>query len=318
MKNIINWFINLYALWIILAFAAGFVYPEWFAWFSGNWMTGAMAVVMLSMGLTLKVDDFKAIGKMPTAILLGAATQYGIMPFSAWTIARILHLDESLAVGLILVGCCPGGTASNLIAYIARANLALSIVMTSVSTILAVFLTPMLCQLLAGHYVPVDALGMFITILEVVLIPVALGITINYCFPIFVQKLGQTGPVISTWAIFFISGNIIARSTDAIAENVWQLTLAAALLHLSGFALGYTFARIFKYKIPEAKTVSLETGMQNGGMAAVLARTNFAGFPMAAVPSVFCSIMQTVIGGILGTIWRLTSNPLQKTTNNHV
>lgn len=313
MKKIAEWFINLYAVWILLSFVLGYYRPEVFLWFTkSHYMTWALALVMLCMGLTLKVQDFTALFRMPKVVLLAAVSQYSIMPLSGWAIASLLHLPTEFAVGLILVSCCPGGTASNMIAYIGRANVALSVISTAVSTILGIFMTPVLCKILAGQMVPVDVWGMFLNVVEVVLIPVGIGVLINYKFPGFVKRLGNTGPVLSTVAIVFVSGAIMAPAVvggkSIMLEFAGQLILASALLHGLGFGLGYLFARIFGYDVPIAKAVSCETGMQNGGLAAVLAKNNFpALMPLVGVPSVFCSVMQTLVGGLLATVWRFTS-----------
>lgn len=313
MKKILEWFINLYAVWIVGSFVVGYFYPEIFMWFTrGSWMTFALATVMLGMGLTLNVNDFKELFRQPKMVVIAAISQYTVMPLSGWLIAYMMGLPTEFAVGLILVACCPGGTASNMIAYIGRANVALSVISTAISTILGIVMTPLLCKLLAGQYVPVDAWGMFLNVIEVVLLPVAVGVFINYKFPKAVKSLGQTGPVVSTLAIILISGGIIApaiiASRATILEYAGQLILAASLLHGLGFGLGYSFARICHYNHPVAKAIACETGMQNGGLAAVLAKNNFPQLmPLIAVPSVFCSVMQTVIGGVLATIWRFTS-----------
>lgn len=279
-------------------------------------MVGALALVMLGMGLTLHVDDFKEITKMPGAVFMGAALQYTILPLSAFGISKLLQLDPALAVGLIIVGCCPGGTASNVITFLARGHLALSIIMTTVSTMLAIIATPLLTQALAGKYVPVDAWGLFYTTVQVVLMPVALGVFINYKFPNIGKKLSLAGPVTSVWAIVFIAGSIVAQSADTVAANVYVLFAAAGLLHIIGFVLGYIVARIFKYDKAIARTVSIEIGMQNGGLAAVLAKQNFPMQPLAAVPAVFSSVMQTLIGGLLAAYWRWKTNPQQAKETN--
>lgn len=314
MKKIADWFINLYALWIILSFAAGFFFPNAFLWTTkGNLTTWALAIVMLSMGLTLRVEDFKAIFTMPRTILIAAISQYTIMPLLGFSIAMLLHLPKEFAVGLILVACCPGGTASNMIAYIGRANLALSVISTAVSTLLGIFMTPLLCKLLAGQMVPVDGWGMFLSVIKLVLIPVAAGVFINWKFPQFVKKLGQTGPVLSTLAIVIISIGVIVPSVlggrEELLANAGRLILAASLLHGFGFILGYSFGRVCKCDKPISKAIACETGMQNGGLAAVLAKTNFAALmPLIAIPAVFCSVMQTVIGGVIATYWRFRDN----------
>lgn len=310
MKKIATWFINLYALWIVLSFVFGYFYPGIFLWFTrGSWMTLALSIVMLSMGLTLRIENFSNLFKQPKTVIIAAISQYTIMPLSGWLISIILGLPKEFAVGLIIVACCPGGTASNMIAYIGRANLALSVVSTAVSTILGIFMTPMLTMLFAGQMVPVDAWGMFLSVVQVVLIPVSLGVIINWKFPKFVDALGQTGPVISTLAIVMISGGIIAPAVIdnkvLILNYAGNLIIAATLLHSLGFGLGYTWGRIFKFDKGMSKAIACETGMQNGGLAAVLAKNNFPLLmPLIAIPSVFCSIMQTIVGGVLATIWR--------------
>jgi len=319
MKKIVDWFINLYALWIIIAFAIGFFHPEAFMWFTrGSLMTWALALVMLGMGLTLNVEDFKVLFRTPRIVVIAAISQYTVMPLSGLLVATVLGLPMEFKVGIILLACCPAGTASNVIAYIGRASVALSVISTAVSTLLGIIMTPLLCKFLAGQFVPVDAWGMFLSVVRVVLIPVLLGLFINYKFPKFVKKIGKTGPVVSTWAIIFISGGIIAPAVvggrEMLIQYAGMLILAASLLHTLGFALGYAFGRIFRYNHYLSKAISCETGMQNGGLAAVLARNSFPAYmPLVAVPAVFCSVIQTVIGGILATIWRFTS----KSTDNN-
>ena len=312
MKKILDWFINLYAVWIVLAFILGFYFPEVFMWFTkGHWMTGAMAVVMLGMGVTLNISDFKEIIKMPKTITLAAICQYTIMPLLGWLIAKVMQLPLEFAVGLILFSCCPGGTASNLIAYIGRANVALSILMTAFSTILAIIMTPLLTQLLAGQMVPVDGWGILLNVIEVVLLPVALGVFIKYKYPNIVKKMGQTGPVISTWAIVFISGGIIAPAVlegkEILVQNMDKVFISTFLLHSMAFVAGYFVAKLFGYDSKIARTVSIETGMQNGGLAAILAKNNFQMLmPFVSIPAVFGSVVQTIIGGVLATYWRFT------------
>ena len=315
MKKILSWFINLYAVWIVLSFAIGYFWPETFLWCAkGSFSTYAMALVMLCMGLSLKVSDFTEIFHQPRTMVLAAISQYTIMPLSGFLIATVLKLPVEFAVGLIIVACCPGGTASNMIAYIGRANLALSVIATAMSTVLGIVMTPLLTKLFAGQMVPVDAWGMFLNVIKVVLIPVSVGAFINWKYPKFVEKMGQTGPVLSTIAIVLISGGIIApvalTGKEQLLQYAGKLLLASTLLHSMDFGLGYALARVFKYNVSIAKAVACETGMQNGGLAAVLAKNNFPAYmPMISVPAVFCSVMQTIVGGVLATIWRFTSKP---------
>ena len=315
MKKILSWFINLCALWIILSYVVGYFRPETFYWFSkGKWMTCALALVMLCMGLSLKLSDFADLFKQPKVVLLAAISQYTVMPLSGWAIALSLGLPKELAVGFIIVACCPGGTASNLIAYIGRANLSLSVVSTAVSTILGILMTPFLTKVLAGGYVPVDVWGMLRSVVEIVLLPVAAGVFINWKFPDFVRKLGQTGPVVSTIAVTMVSGAVIAPAVmmeggrEQILAFAGKMFLAATLLHGMGFGLGFLLGKIFGYDRDICKSIACETGMQNGGLAATLAKNNFPAYmPIVGVPSIFCSIMQSAIGGILASIWRMTT-----------
>lgn len=297
-------FLNLYPVWIITSSLIAFIYPPAFAWFTGDFMVVGLSLVMLGMGFTLKVDDFKQLLKMPGSVLLGFLVMYSIMPFSAWTIAKILNLDPNLAVGLILVGCCPGGTASNVIAFIARANVALSVILTSVSTLGGIIVKPVVFQLLAGEYIPIDPWGIFMTMVKVILIPVAIGVFCNYKFPSSVKKVSYMGPYVSVIAIIFIAGGIVAQSAHAILEYAGKLLIAAFLLHILGFLLGYFVTRLFRYDERTARTISIETGMQNGGLAAVIAKTNFPMQPLVAVPAIFTSVIQTLAGGIVAAYWR--------------
>jgi len=207
-------------------------------------------------------------------------------------------------VGLILVACCPGGTASNVITYLARANVALSVVLTMASTLMAFLMTPLWCKALAGQYVPVDALGLCLSTLQVVVAPVLIGVLCNWCFPRAVSQVAACGPFVSVIAIVFITGGIVAASAAAVMANFGRLALAALLLHVLGFALGYAVSRLLRYPVDVARTVSIEVGMQNGGMAAMPARKNFSMEPLAAVPAVFSAVIQNMLGSLLAAYWR--------------
>ena len=311
MKKIIEQFLNLYLLWIVGAFALAFLKPELFLWFTrGSWMSWALVLVMFGMGLTLKVEDFKALFKMPRTVTLAALVQFTIMPLSGWFIGKMLGLPPAFAVGLIIVACCPAGTASTMIAYVARANVALAVTATAVSTMLAIFMTPLLCMLLAGHLVAVDGGKMFFDMIKISLVPVSLGVFINYKFPNFVQKLGKTGPVVSIWSLVFISGGIMASAVingrEDLIKYAGPVALATSLVILLGFGVGYALTRLLRYDKTIARTIAIETGVQNAGLGAVLARNNFqALMPLVSIPAVFYAILQNVIGGVLATIWRL-------------
>lgn len=296
-------FTSLYPVWIVASSLVGLLWPETLSWFRGQWVVWALTLVMLSMGLTLTPDDFRRLLKMPGAVALGFVLQYTIMPLSGWFSARLCGLEPGLAVGLILVASCPGGTASNLITYLARANVALSVVMTMASTLLAFIMTPLWCEVLAGQYVPVDALGLMISTLQVVVLPVLIGVFCNWRFHRQVTAVARFAPAVAVIAIIFIAGGIVAQSAASVVAHAGRVALAVLLVHTLGFGLGYVFARLFRQPIVSARTISIEVGMQNGGMAAMLAKQHFAAQALAGVPAVFSSVIQTLAGSLLAAWW---------------
>lgn len=304
MQNFLSIFTRLYPLWIVASSVMALLWPETLRWFTGQWMFWALALVMLSMGSTLTVGDFRRLGKMPGAVGLGFGLQYTVMPLSGWLAAKLFGLETDLAVGVILVASCPGGTASNLITFLARGDLALSVVMTLASTLMAFIMTPLWCQILAGQYVPVDALGLCLSTLQVVIIPVLIGVFCNWRFPKQVAAVSGFAPAVSVIAIIFIAGGIVAQSAESVIAHAGRVALAVFMVHAFGFFLGYVITRMLGFSITIARTVSIEIGMQNGGMAAVLAKQNFPLQPMAGVPAVFCSVIQTLIGSLLAAVWR--------------
>jgi BASS family bile acid:Na+ symporter len=310
--NFLKTFVNLYPVWIILSSVIGILHPPAFLWFSGRWVEAAIAVVMLGMGFTLTVDDFKGLLKLPRAFALGFIFQYTVMPLFGWSVGRALHLEAGFAAGLILVASCPGGVASNLIAYLSRANLALSVVLTMASTLTAFIMTPLWCKTLMGAIVEVDAWGICLSTLRAVVAPVLIGVFCNWKFPRAVAKAAAFGPFISVVSIIFIAGSIVAPNAEKVIANAGQLTLALALLHGLGFVIGYWGTRLLRFDDQIARTVSIEVGMQNGGMAAMLAKNHFAVNPLVGVPAVFCSVVQTLLGSLVAAWWR--NRPLRTHT----
>ncbi|TDU66628.1 BASS family bile acid:Na+ symporter [Prosthecobacter fusiformis] len=309
MHALINRFTSLYPFWLIGTAVMAFLWPQTMAWFSGQWIIWALTTVMLGMGLTLTATDFQNLLKMPGSLMLGFLAQYTIMPLLGWGISHALSLETGAAIGLILVAACPGGTASNVITYLAGANVALSVVITLVSTMLAFIMTPLWCEMLIGTYVPVDALGLCLTTLQAVVIPVIVGVFLNWKFPKTVARISWTGPVLSVIAICGITGGIVAQSADSMVAYAGKLSIAVLVLHLLGFILGYVVSKVFGYSDVIARTVSIEVGMQNGGMAAMLAKKHFAVHPLAAVPAVFSALMQNVLGALLAAYWRARPLP---------
>jgi BASS family bile acid:Na+ symporter len=297
---------NLFPLWVVSAGVLALFYPPLFTWFTGPWIVWGLAVIMLGMGITLSVNDCRAVLRMPKAVGIGFIAQYTIMPAFGWGVAKLCGLPPEFAAGLILVACCPGGTASNVVAYLARANVALSVLMTMCSTFGAVVMTPVLTKVLAGTYVPVNAWGLFVSTAQVVLAPLLIGLALNeYCSKV-VQRVLPVAPLISVVVIALICASIIGQSATFILESGGKLLLAVFLLHAGGFLLGYWLARVLGYAETIRRTISIEVGMQNSGLGAVLARQHFSAG--AAVPCAISSVFHSVIGSLLAAMWRLSSN----------
>ena len=258
---------NLFPVWVLIGGALALAHPAWFAWFSGDFITWGLAVIMLGMGLTLSVDDFKAALKMPRAVAIGFVAHYAIMPFLGWSIARLLRLEMPFAVGLILVSCCPCGTASNVVNYLARSNVALSVLMTLCSTLGAVVMTPLLTKWLAGQYVPVDAPGLFLSTVKIVLAPVVLGVVLNRYLPRFVKFILPASPLVSVLTITLICASIIGSSAEDFKRSGGILLLAVFLLHAGGFLLGYAASRLWRCDELTSRTISIEVACKIPGWA---------------------------------------------------
>jgi len=303
-KHFIDRINSLYVIWLLGLSVVAFVEPRTMLWFDQRWIFWSLAVSMLGMGLSLAPDDFRAVARMPGCVALGFCLQYTMMPLGGWLIATVLNLDPDLKIGLVLVASCPGGMASNMITYLARADVALSVVLTLCSTILAFIFTPMWTTVLVGEIVPVDAWGLCLSALRLTVAPVAVGVLLRWLLPRTADRLGACGPTIAMLAFVLVTGGIVAASAEAIATHFGRLMLAALGLHLLGFALGYAISKLLRFPEPVARTVSIEVGMQNGGMAAALARQHFATMPLAAAAGVFSGVVQNVLGGLLATFWK--------------
>lgn len=261
-----------------------------------------LGVIMFGMGLTLTPVDFALVAKRPIPVVIGVVAQYVIMPLLGWGVSMALGLPPALAAGVILVGCCPGGTASNVVSYLARGDVALSVAMTSVSTILAPVLTPLLTLWLAGRYMPVDAAAIGLSILQIVLIPVVAGLVVRYFLPRLVERLLPALPWISVAAITVVVIAVVSGSAGIIF-SAGLLVFAAVILHNGlGYALGYGAARAFRLPTPARRTTAIEVGMQNSGLAAGLARTYLT--PEAALPGAIFSVWHNVSGAAMAAYWR--------------
>ncbi|NJC21666.1 BASS family bile acid:Na+ symporter [Arthrobacter pigmenti] len=254
------------------------------------------------MGLTLTPPDFAVIARRPIPVVIGVVAQFVVMPLLGLLVASVLGLPAALAAGVILVGCCPGGTASNVVSYLAKGDVALSVAMTTVSTLLAPIFTPLLTLWLAGQYLPVDAGSMAWSIVQIVLIPVALGLAARLLLPRLVAAALPVLPWISVAAITLVVMAVVGLSADAIF-SAGLLVLLAVILHNGlGFALGYTAARLFKLPVRARRTTAIEVGMQNSGLAAGLARTHMT--PESALPAAIFSVWHNVSGALLAAYWR--------------
>lgn len=290
--------------WVLAASLLALWQPSLFTWFSGPWIVWGLALVMLGMGLSLRLENFTAVLRLPGAVALGFAAQYTIMPLLGWSVAQMLALPAPFAVGLILVACCPGGTASNVVTYLARGNVALSVLMTMCSTLAAVVMTPLLTGWLAGAFVPVDAWGIFLTTAQVVLAPVLLGLFLHHKAPRLTEFMLPAGPIVSVLVISLIVASIIGQNAAAIFAHGGQLLLAVTLLHGGGFFLGSLLGRFGGFDRAVTRTLSIEVGMQNSGLGAVLAKTHFAAEPLTAVPSALSSVCHSLLGSLLAAWWR--------------
>ena len=305
MPRLLTWLTNLFPVWVLASCTLALFEPHWFTWFDKRLIPWGLAVIMLGMGVTLTVEDFRRVLSMPRAIAAGFCAQYLIMPVLGWAVARGLKLPPDFAVGLILVGCCPGGTASNVVTYLARANVPLSVLMTMCSTFAAVIMTPLLTKWLAGAYVQVSALGLFLDTVKVVLAPLLAGLALNTFCPRVVQRILPAAPLLSVVSIVLVVSSILADKADAVLKSGGLLLVAVMLLHAGGFALGWTFAWALGYEESVRRTISIEVGMQNSGLGAALAKSNFSSMPLAPTPCAISAVFHSVIGSLLAGIWRL-------------
>lgn len=291
-----------FALWVIVFAALALWQPEFFVWMKAYipWILG---IIMLGMGMTMTVDDFKGVLQSPKAVLIGVVAQFVVMPGLAYVLCKLFNLPPEIAVGVILVGCCPGGTASNVITYMAKGNVALSVACTSVSTLLAPVLTPAIFYLLASQWLKIDAASMFVSILQVVLLPIVIGLILRTWLKRRVESYIQVMPLVSVIAIVAIVAAIIGGSKAAILQS-GLLILAVVILHNGlGYLLGFTAARFFKLPYADSKAIAVEVGMQNSGLGVALAAVHFAASPITAVPSAIFSLWHNISGPALATYW---------------
>jgi len=299
---------NAFPLWVLLASVLALARPELFTWFGGPLITVGLAVIMLSMGVTLGFEDFRRIARQRGRVVPGIVLQYTVMPALGWTIAAAFGLPTEFAVGLILVSCCPGGTASNVISFLARADVALSVTMTAASTLLAVVMTPTLTAVLAGSFVDVPAVGLLLDTLQVVIVPVVAGALLKAYWPGVARRIQPVAPLVAVLTIALIVASVIAAGRAQVLAAGMRLLLAVFTLHAGGFVVGYLAARLWVGDETTARTISIEVGMQNSGLGVVLAQQNFAS-PLVAIPCAIATVFHSLVGSLAAAFWRARGVP---------
>ncbi|WP_077700616.1 bile acid:sodium symporter family protein [Staphylococcus hominis] len=289
-----------FLLWMFIAAIIGFIFPTQLATI-GQFVPWLLGIVMLGMGMTIKPSDFKLVFKEPRSVIIGVILQFTIMPILAYTIAKIFHLPAELAIGVILVGCCPGGTSSNVMSYLANANVALSVAITSVSTLLAPFVTPALIYLFAHEWLHVSFLSMLWSVIQVVLLPIIIGFILQLASKKVTREATKILPIISVVAISLILAAVVGGSKSQILKTGLLIFIVVILHNAVGYLLGYVLAHVFKLDRRDKKAVSIEVGMQNSGLAVSLATVHFN--PLAAVPGAVFSFVDNISGPILAKYW---------------
>ncbi|MBX6148354.1 bile acid:sodium symporter family protein [Pseudomonas aeruginosa] len=290
-----------FPFWVLLFAILAFFRPAWFLPLTAA-IAPLLGLVMFGMGLTLKGEDFREVARYPIRVLIGVLAQFVIMPGLAWLLCRLLQLPAEIAVGVILVGCCPGGTASNVMTWLSRGDVALSVAITSVTTLLAPLVTPALVWLLASAWLPVSFAAMFLSILQVVLVPIALGLLAQRLLGERTRQVAEVLPLVSVFSIVVIIAAVVAASQARIAES-GLLIMAVVMLHNGfGLLLGYLTGKLTGMPLAQRKALAIEVGMQNSGLGAALANVHFA--PLAAVPSALFSVWHNLSGSLLAALFR--------------
>lgn len=290
-----------FSLWVLLMACFGFFAPQLFVGYK-TWIAPLLGIVMFGMGLTLSAADFREVFRRPRDVAIGVVGHYLIMPGIAYLLAIVLRLPPDIAVGVILVGCCPSGTASNVMTFLAKGDVALGVSIAAMSTLIAPLATPALVSLLAGQWMDINAASLFKDIVQVVIVPIVLGIVAKTLFRKQAEASVKALPIVSTAAIVFIIAIVVSLNQSKLLTN-GAIMLAAVVLHnLLGFALGYLFAKMFGMSLAKRTAVMLETGMQNSGLGAALAAAHFN--PVAAVPSALFSVWHNLSGSALAAWFR--------------
>ena len=291
-------------LMVLLVAAVSLIVPASFEWIDTQVINPLLGVIMFGMGLTLSMHDFKVVLSRPWDILMGCVTQFTVMPLLALGLTWVFALPKELALGVILVGCCPGGTASNVITYLAKGDLALSVGMTATSTLLAPLLTPMLVWMMAGTMVDVDTMGMLQSIVYVVIAPIIGGLLCQRFLPQLTKRVTPYLPALSTLAIGMVVGIVVSHNADRLMLGGMLVALVVVMHNLLGLCVGYIIGKLLKLERPKRVALSIEVGMQNSGLASSLAVMHFAAYPLATIPGALFSVWHNISGAMAAKLYQ--------------
>jgi BASS family bile acid:Na+ symporter len=309
MKKLCHYISEYMGLLVLATAVLALVVPGLFSSIKPAVVNPLLGVIMFGMGMSLRLEDFKIVFSRPKDVIIGCLAQFTIMPLLAWGLSQAFQLDEALALGVVLVGCCPGGTASNVITYLAKGDLALSVGMTGVSTLLAPFLTPLLTWMLAGKSVDVDVLSMFLSILWVVILPIVVGLFVKWLWPKFTEKATDYLPAFSSIAIALIVAIVISANAEKLLAGGLLIVIVVVLHNVCGLGLGYLIGRMLRLSEPKMRAISIEVGMQNSGLASSLATIHFAAYPLATIPGAIFSVWHNISGAVVAFLYRKKSLP---------
>lgn len=296
------------AIVVLIIAALSLFVPATSLWIELSWINYLLMVVMFGMGLTLKFSDFEEVFKRPGEVLLGCAAQFMIMPALAYALGMAFSLPPALLVGVVLVGTCPGGTASNVVTYLAKGDVPLSVAMTSVNTLLASFLTPALAYLILRTTIEVNVVSMFMMIAQVVLVPIALGLLVTRVWGKFTAKISGATPYVSIAAICLIVASVVSHNAKELLTTSRIVFIVVILHNLLGCLVGFAVGRILRINPAKVKALSIEVGMQNSGLATILANNFFPTEPLAAVPGALFSVWHNISGTILAELYKRWTN----------
>ena len=288
---------------VLVSAALALIFPDTLSHLKPSLINPLLGVIMFGMGLTLRAEDFRVVFTRPRDVLIGCLAQFTVMPLLALGLSRLFSLDPALSVGVILVGCCPGGTASNVITYLSKGDLALSVGMTATSTLLAPVLTPLLVWLLAGETVDVNVVGMLLSILWVVILPIALGLIVKRLWPRITEQATGYLPALSSVAICLIVMIVIAANAHKLLSGGLMIVVVVILHNVCGLGIGYLIGYLLKLSPAKRRAISVEVGMQNSGLASSLATLHFAAYPMATIPGAVFSVWHNISGAIVARLY---------------